>query len=131
MPVLRKAAAWIARYSYGIYLTHLHAQWMAFVVLKDAAPTVRYATLIVLSVGLPIALYHLIEAPMVRLGARLADRLPKPSVPLPQPIPSERRLPIPATAGGLGAPFQPARHRTGHLSDHRTTKTAQAPASAN
>jgi peptidoglycan/LPS O-acetylase OafA/YrhL len=131
MPVMRKGAAWIARYSYGIYLTHLYAQWTAFVVLKDAAPTVRYATLIVLSVGLPIALYHLIEAPMVRLGARLADRIPKPSVPLPRPIPSERRHPVPATANGLGAPFQPARHRTGHSSDHRTTKTAQAPASAN
>ena len=130
MPAMRKAAALIARYSYGIYLTHLHAQWTAFVVLKDSAPAVRYATLIALSVGLPIALYHLIEAPMVRMGARLADRLPKPSVPLSRPASSERRLPIPAAAGGLGTPYQPARHRAGHSPDHRTTKTGQAPASA-
>ena len=75
-PVLRKASAWIARYSYGIYLTHLYALWTAFVVLKEYPVGVRYSVLVALSVGLPITLYHLVEAPMIRVGGRLAKRLP-------------------------------------------------------
>ncbi len=75
MPYLRKVVAVVAQYSYGVYLTHLHAQWIAFVVLKEYAIGVQYLALIILSVGLPIALYHLVESPMVTVGARLSERL--------------------------------------------------------
>jgi peptidoglycan/LPS O-acetylase OafA/YrhL len=130
LPAVRKAAAWIARYSYGIYLTHLHAQWTAFIVLKDYPAAVRYSVLAVLSIGLPIALYHLIEAPMVKMGGRLADRLPKPAEKILSPVPSGLQLPAPDTApGGYGLSHQPARQRSGHSSDHRTAKTAPARAS--
>jgi peptidoglycan/LPS O-acetylase OafA/YrhL len=75
-PALRKGAAWIARYSYGIYLTHLYAQWAALVVLKEYPAAVRYAVLVVLSLGAPITLYHLVESPMITVGVRVARRLP-------------------------------------------------------
>lgn len=80
LPLLRKSVASIARYSYGIYLTHLHAQWTAFVVLKEYPIEVRYVVLIALSLGLPIVLYYLVESPMVRLGAYLSQRLPRQTV---------------------------------------------------
>lgn len=131
LPAMRKAAAWIARYSYGIYLTHLHAQWTAFIVLKDAPAAVRYSVLVALSVGLPIALYHLIEAPMVKMGARLAERVPKQSVQTSRPTPAELPPPVPAAAAAHAAPQASARPRATHALDHRSAKTKPARASAN
>lgn len=129
-PVLNKGTELISRYSYGIYLTHLHAQWAALVVLKDQPAAVRYGVLIVLSVGLPVALYHLVEAPMIRLGSQLAARLSTAAAPLVQPASPERALPAPPEAMQYSKSAQPARHRAGQLPGPRTTKTAPAPASA-
>ena len=94
-PALNRVFALISRYSFGVYLTHLHAQWAALVLLKDYPAMVRYAALISLSVGLPIALYHLIEAPMVKVGIRLTEHLSErrsqqsnsTSVVMPVPVP--------------------------------------------
>jgi len=73
---LRKASAWIARYSYGIYLTHMYALWTGFILLKNQHVWVRCTVAATLSVGLPVMLYELLEAPMIKLGATLANRLP-------------------------------------------------------
>ncbi len=131
LPAMRKACTLIARYSYGIYLTHLHAQWTAFVVLKDSPAVLRYSVLIVLSVGLPIALYHLIEAPMVRMGARLAGRVPKPSVPASRPIPDVLPPPVPAATAAYRPPQASTRPRATHALDRRSAKTTPAPTSTN
>jgi peptidoglycan/LPS O-acetylase OafA/YrhL len=84
-PFLRRAAALIARYSYGIYLTHIYAQWVALVILRDEPVAVRIGALVVLSVGMPLIAYHLIEAPMIAAGVRLSRRLPakSPATPVP------------------------------------------------
>ena len=129
-PMLNKATELIARYSYGIYLTHLHAQWAALVLLKDQPAAVRYSVLVVLSVGLPVALYHMVEAPMIRLGARLAANLPTKSVPVVRPASPQRALPAPAEAAPYGRPSQPVRPRPGQAPAVRTGKSAPAPASA-
>ena len=129
-PMLNKATELIARYSYGIYLTHLHAQWAALVLLKDQPAAVRYSVLVVLSVGLPVALYHMVEAPMIRLGARLAANLPTKSVPVVRPASPPRALPAPAEAAPYGRPSQPVRPRPGQAPAVRTGKSAPAPASA-
>ena len=76
-PPLRKLSAWIARYSYGIYLTHMYALWTGFIVLKDQPVWVRCAVVVGLSVGLPVMFYQVVEAPMIRVGTRLANRLPR------------------------------------------------------
>ena len=128
-PALNKAAELIARYSYGIYLTHLHAQWTALVLLKDQPAAVRYAALLALSIGLPVTLYHLVEAPMMRLGARLAARLsPAPATDI-RPRSQERALPAPAEAPHYSKPPQPARLRPEQSPASRVTKHQPAQAS--
>lgn len=72
---IRSAAAWIARFSYGIYLSHVIVFWIAFVQLAHAPSLARWATCLVLSVLLPVAMYYGLEKPMIGAGARLADRL--------------------------------------------------------
>lgn len=70
---LNTAAAFVAKYSYGIYLFHVIAIWVGCVVLADLPYwlqwTVAAAALCVLT-GLG---YHWIEAPAMRLGSRLAN----------------------------------------------------------
>ena len=73
---LRKTSVWIARYSYGIYLTHMYALWTAFIVLKNQPLLVRCVVLVALSLGLPVLFYRVLESPMIALGGRLANRLP-------------------------------------------------------
>ena len=74
---IRRTAEWIARYSYGIYLSHLVVFWIAFVQLASAPLTVRIAICVGLSVLLPVCLYHAVEAPMIARGASLvAERGP-------------------------------------------------------
>ena len=66
------AAHIVARYSYGIYLFHVPALWLAFDRLgwlgKPRAAAVFVGTTAVLSV----AAYHLIEEPMIRCGLWLS-----------------------------------------------------------
>lgn len=73
---LRKMSAQIARYSYGIYLTHTYALWTAFIVMKNQPLVVRCVVLVALSLGLPVLFYWFLESPMIALGGRLANRLP-------------------------------------------------------
>jgi peptidoglycan/LPS O-acetylase OafA/YrhL len=70
--ILSVVTHFIAKYSYGIYLFHLPAIWLAFDHLRGigvvASVMVCIATTVLLSVGA----YHLVEEPMIRLGKRLA-----------------------------------------------------------
>ena len=62
----------IAKYSYGIYLTHIIAITVAVHVLRGYGMTTRAGAFLALLVGLPVLLYHTVEEPMIRLGTRLA-----------------------------------------------------------
>ena len=70
-PWLVNASRMIARYSYGIYLTHLFALWFALEYSAGAGVPViaRWGLFALLVVVLPVAFYHAIEAPMIRMGA--------------------------------------------------------------
>src|SRR6185369_10562653 len=60
---LKRASHIVTKYSYGIYLTHSVALWVAFVLLaKRPAPT-QWGTLTALAILLPWLCYHLVEAP--------------------------------------------------------------------
>jgi peptidoglycan/LPS O-acetylase OafA/YrhL len=64
----------IAKYSYGIYLTHLPTMWIVkgFWKSNELLSTALWLAL----TGLVSALlYHLLEAPMINLGKSIADRL--------------------------------------------------------
>lgn len=71
---LRKAAAWIAKYSYGIYLSHVIIFWIAFILLRGYPGWVQAAVCAVLSVTVPVAMYHAIEHPAILAAVKLADR---------------------------------------------------------
>ena len=61
------ASATIAKYSYGIYLAHLPIMWFCF---SGGHGIRRWVLFACLSVLVPVALYHAIERPFIRLGAR-------------------------------------------------------------
>lgn len=65
----------IAKYSYGIYLTHFFTIWFAGQRLSYLPKIDRLGIFVLLSAGLPVLLYHGIEDPMIRVGKKLADRL--------------------------------------------------------
>jgi peptidoglycan/LPS O-acetylase OafA/YrhL len=65
----RRTVAWIARYSYGLYLSHMMSLWLVYFLLPDLPLVVQFGVLTALLLLLPMALYHTIEAPFVRLGS--------------------------------------------------------------
>jgi peptidoglycan/LPS O-acetylase OafA/YrhL len=65
----------IARYSYGIYLTHYVCIWLAFQALHNLSPAAQWITFVLSASLIPVALYYAVEAPMIRLGHRLASRV--------------------------------------------------------
>jgi len=73
-PVWNKLYLWIARYSYGIYIAHLPVFWFSFRFLKGYPAGVQWLSMAVLSVLVPVACYHWIEAPLMRLGKQVAER---------------------------------------------------------
>ena len=79
---LRGASHAIAKYSYGVYLFHMLALWIG---LGPTSPwplgpvAGSLATLAVLVLA-PVASYHLVEEPMIRVGTGLARRMtPRPA----------------------------------------------------
>ena len=71
---LREACRLLARYSYGVYLSHAVLIWLAFDHLGAWPLTARWSLFVVTAVLVPVALYHGIEAPMIALGRLLVRR---------------------------------------------------------
>ena len=59
-PLIRRPSLFVAKYSYGIYLSHCAIFWLSL----PGHPIL----LILLSALVPVMLYHVVEDPMVRLG---------------------------------------------------------------
>jgi peptidoglycan/LPS O-acetylase OafA/YrhL len=74
--LLLQSAHVVAKYSYGIYLSHYFAIWCAFVWAGGLPRPVRWGLVALL----PMLLYHAVEAPLIRAGNRVArlaaSRLP-------------------------------------------------------
>jgi len=69
-PPLKAAAHFVAKYSYGIYLSHIAViMWISGLSVPGAA---RVVILVLLAVIVPIAIFHLIEHPMIVVGQKLA-----------------------------------------------------------
>jgi peptidoglycan/LPS O-acetylase OafA/YrhL len=62
----------VARYSYGVYLWHVPVIWFSFVVLHHLPAAVEWMVFVGVMGALPVVTYGLIEAPMIRVGQRLA-----------------------------------------------------------
>jgi peptidoglycan/LPS O-acetylase OafA/YrhL len=80
-----RAAQRVCEYSYGIYLVHVAALYVGFVVLD--LPTVgRCAVFIVVTAGLAYVLYHVVEKPSMAFGRFLTRGRPTtPAVTSPAP----------------------------------------------
>jgi peptidoglycan/LPS O-acetylase OafA/YrhL len=83
---LTRAAHVVCTYSYGIYLLHAPALWIAFTVLHNLPLSIQWATFGVLIVGLPFLAYRFLEAPAIGLGKRILQRPPMRGVVVPQSV---------------------------------------------
>jgi peptidoglycan/LPS O-acetylase OafA/YrhL len=63
----------IAKYSYGIYLTHSLAIWVAFVYLAGSSLYLRVIVFAGSSALLPFVLFHAIEKPGIESGRRIVE----------------------------------------------------------
>jgi peptidoglycan/LPS O-acetylase OafA/YrhL len=73
---LARAAKVVATYSYGIYLTHMLALWLGLVAMAAHHWTIQLGTSLIMLAGLAYAAYHGIEKHGIKLGVRLARRIP-------------------------------------------------------
>jgi len=64
----------LAKYSYGIYLTHVPVFWLCFWRLQRLPFGWQCALAAALSCLMPFLAYHAIEEPFILLGKRLAER---------------------------------------------------------
>jgi peptidoglycan/LPS O-acetylase OafA/YrhL len=69
----------IAKYSYGIHLSHMPVMNLVFGGMRPAPGFLKWLTLAVLVSFVPVALYELIEHPMIRIGHRIAERFHPPA----------------------------------------------------
>jgi peptidoglycan/LPS O-acetylase OafA/YrhL len=70
---LRKVVHTVAKYSYGIYLSHVALiMWTFGLPIQPAARWILFA---ILAAVVPALMYHLIEHPMIRVGQKAANRL--------------------------------------------------------
>jgi peptidoglycan/LPS O-acetylase OafA/YrhL len=67
------ASRTIAKYSYGIYLSHFFVIWFAFESLAWLPNLAKWSIFFALLAGLPIALFHTIENPMIQVGKSFAN----------------------------------------------------------
>jgi len=72
---IRRLCKYIARYSYGIYLSHFPLIWFAFVKLSGLPLPWRIFIFVVATVCLPVLLFHFVEQPMIRVGAKVVEQL--------------------------------------------------------
>ena len=73
--LLSKAAGVVARYSYGIYLSHVPLLWLCFQRLEFLPAAVKWILFAGLMCTMPVALYHAIEEPMIATGKALSMRI--------------------------------------------------------
>jgi peptidoglycan/LPS O-acetylase OafA/YrhL len=82
IPWLQRAASTVAKYSYGIYLTHVIVLWVSFVALKATPLALQIGVWLVGSVGFPVLLYHVVENPMIAAGVRITRSMARTSKPV-------------------------------------------------
>jgi peptidoglycan/LPS O-acetylase OafA/YrhL len=72
---VRKACHTVAQYSYGIYLTHFACIWFAFVALGGLPLGLRWVIFAAAAAGVPVILYHTVEAPLISVGHQIVNKV--------------------------------------------------------
>lgn len=65
----------VAKYSYGMYLAHPFGIVLGIYLMPHAPLAWQVTVIVVSTAALSVAAYHLLEYPMIRLGARIAKRI--------------------------------------------------------
>jgi len=73
--VATRLARVIARYSYGIYLVHYFAIWLAFAICRQMNFGLQIAIFIATLASLPVLLYYTVESPLIATGMQLSEKL--------------------------------------------------------
>jgi peptidoglycan/LPS O-acetylase OafA/YrhL len=71
--MVSRACLLISRYSYGIYLFHMFALWVGFVLCADMPVWVQWIAFTAAIAGVSVSGYHMIEKPLIRIGIRIAS----------------------------------------------------------
>lgn len=71
---LKRVSKLVAQYSYGIYLSHSVAIWVCFAWLSTGWRGLDLLGSVVLTAGLSVGSYHLVEEPCIGWGKRVAGR---------------------------------------------------------
>lgn len=87
---LKAISKTVAKYSYGIYLSHLFSMTIAFMLIRNRFA--QWSAFCILSFVLPYVMYHLIENPGIRLGKTVASRWSRRKITIEVPPISERQL---------------------------------------
>jgi peptidoglycan/LPS O-acetylase OafA/YrhL len=77
VPIVRRVAAAIAKYSYGIYLFHLIAIYYCFDSMTGPT-SMRVAGSLIFTAVAAVVSYHLLEEPLIEYGRRLGHTLAPP-----------------------------------------------------
>jgi peptidoglycan/LPS O-acetylase OafA/YrhL len=96
--ILRGFSASVAKYSYGIYLTHMLAFRIAFVRVFPTHFAAGAVLGVALTVPMAVLAYHLVESPCIGLGSRLAARFLPDAKPTAQAAPNNERLTAPVSS---------------------------------
>ncbi|HEY3267276.1 MAG TPA: acyltransferase [Armatimonadota bacterium] len=73
-PIVCRVAHAIAKYSYGIYLTHCIALWLGAMCLAKSPAYLQWSVFTCVACATPVALYYAVERPGIRLGAALVRK---------------------------------------------------------
>lgn len=119
----------IAKYSYGIYLSHMFVMSIAFIVIRNRFA--QWSVFLFLAVLLPYAMYHLIENPGIQLGKRFANPVlhPPPAKASKAPteevdvLPVEKADSIPLAVAAEGSSAAPTESDEDSVSDSSLQNT--------
>ena len=76
--IVRVVAHTVAKYSYGIYITHVFALYLGFVKLAHYPLVFRWAAFLAALAVLPYLAYEMIERPGIILGKKIAAKVSLP-----------------------------------------------------
>ncbi len=80
--MVNRISGWVAKYSYGIYLLHHPAIWLAFVRFGHIPMIARVSIFLLATFGGSVLIYHALEHPMILIGNRAAAAISRRSSPV-------------------------------------------------